>query len=349
MLRRAPVLALLALVVTAAALLAAEAPTLADPYVPPAREAPRKASFWERVQSPHLDEIRRLVGEALYLRQNVATQYWDQYLLPTRRRVLRDALERYEKALALDPRRLDLRLDAAHTALEAGEYERAAGHYLAYREKTSENALLVTYDLAEAYARLGRWGDTIEELEPVADDPSNYERARFLTLLGQGYMAKGRLDDAIDALERSVVAFPQQYGSTDQLALALLAVAYDRDEQLGRAHEMIDQLRAIDPQFYVLMQQQPVTAQTAPSQRSYIVYGPPSERHYVLGLFYEAQGRAADAAASWRAYLDSAEPGFARRAQEHLRAAEKQLAAARNAKPRPLPSTPALPTLGGHP
>jgi tetratricopeptide (TPR) repeat protein len=352
MIRRAPLLALAALV--ALPVLARGASVLADPYTPPGREPARKATFWERVQSPHVDEIRRLVGEATFLRQGIATQYWDQYLLPTRRRVLRDALDRYEHALALDPRRLDLRLDAAHTALEAGEYERAAVHYLAYREKTSDNALLVTYDLAEAYARLGRWADTIDELEPVADDPSNYERARFLTLLGEGYMARGRLDDAIDALERSVVAFPQQYGSVDQLTLALLAVAYDRDEQLGRAHEMIDQLRAIDPQFYVLMQQQPVTAATAPSQRTYIIYAPPSDRHYVLGLFYEAQGRLAEAAASWRAYLDSAEPGFARRAQQHLAGAQRQLAelsrqraAAAHAaagKPKPRPAA-----AGAHP
>src|SRR5438477_11577056 len=96
-------------------------PAHADRIMVPAHGEPeKKATFWERVQSPHLDEIRRLVGEAVFLRQNVATQYWDQYLLPARRRVLRDALERYESALALDPRRLDLRLDAAHTALEAG-------------------------------------------------------------------------------------------------------------------------------------------------------------------------------------------------------------------------------------
>ncbi len=346
MLQRASVLALAALVTLSAA---HAAPARADRvYVQqPGQTAPKKATFWERVQSPHLDEIRHLVAEAVFLRQNVATQYWDQYLLPARRQVLRDALARYEQALALDAHRSDLRLDAAHTALEAGEYEHAVTHYLAYREGSNDNSLLVTYNLAEAYARLRHFDEAIDELEPIADDPANYERARFLTLLGQAYMAKGRLDDAIDALERALAAYPQQqYGSADQLALALLAVAYDRDEQLGRAHEMLDQLRAIDPQFYVFMQQQPVTAVQAPSQRTYLIYSPPAERHYFLGLFYEAQGRYADAMASWRAYLDSAEPAFARRAQQHLTGSYKALedsahqrqAAARNAAARPVPA-----------
>ena len=121
----------------------------------------------------------------------------------------------------------------------------------------------------------------------------------------------------------------------------------------ARADEMIDQLRAVDPQFYVLMQQQPITATQAPSQRSYLVYAPPADRHYFLGLFYEAQGKLGDAAASWRAYIDSAEPTFGRRAEQHLAAARRALEdsarqralAARGMKPaRPAPApTPPTP------
>jgi tetratricopeptide (TPR) repeat protein len=298
---------------------------------------PHRPSFWARVKSPHIVEITRLTREASLLRYQVANQYYEAHTQPIRRQVLRDALARYERAAALDPDRPELRLEAGHTAFEALEWERALGHYRAYRERSEVDRLVVDYDLGECLVRLGRFTEAVEHLEGLVDRIDGLERGRYLELYGYALMALGRLDDAVDALERGVeLTSPQMQwgGFYDLVGLAILAVAYDRDEQLGRAHDALDQLRAIDPQFYFLVQALPPPASSLPSQRLGVPFSPPADEHYFLGLVFEAQGRYAEAAAEWRSYLDSMTPTYAARAREHLRQADHALAEAARAPRR---------------
>ena len=71
--RRPSLLAALTAVVLLSLAAAPEARARADrAYATPPQAAPRKATFWERVKSPHLDEIRRLSAEAVYLRQKMS-------------------------------------------------------------------------------------------------------------------------------------------------------------------------------------------------------------------------------------------------------------------------------------
>jgi tetratricopeptide (TPR) repeat protein len=300
------------------------------------QQAVFRARFWERVKSPHIEEITRLKRDAEVLRTQVANSYWDPHMMPARRMVLRDALRRYERALELDPTRLDLRLEAAHTAFEAAEHGRAVEHYLTYREQKGEIDALARYNLAESYLRLRQFDDAAAELEGGLDSGvvASYDKGRYLMLLGYVHMSANRLDEATDALERAAQQGNPQYGGgNDYLMLAMLAVAYDRDEQMVRAHEAIDALRAIDPGFGYLFYAQPVMAAVPPSQRAYVPFSPASDRHYWLGVVHEAQGRYPEAAASWRAYLAADSPTYAARAQAHLAFAEEKLVeAARDAE-----------------
>jgi tetratricopeptide (TPR) repeat protein len=287
-------------------------------------------SFWERVKSPHGDDVQRLVAEATTLRfQYAQQQYYDWHMAPVRHQVLRDALERYLDAYALDPTRVDLLLEAAHTAFEAAAWPDAQRLYLLWQDKAdNKDDVTVHFNLAEAELRQGLYDEAASELEDgLAGPVIGLDRARYLDLLGYVYMAQHRLDDAAEVVERADEVFQQAYGggSDDVFSLALLAVIYDRDDQQERAHDAIDGLRAVDPSFVsVLGQSYAVMGSVPPSQRYYVPFAPAADRHYFLALFYEAMGRDPEAIASWRAYLDSADPAYTQRAKDHLAAAEKR-------------------------
>jgi hypothetical protein len=112
--------------------------------------------------------------------------------------------------------------------------------------------------------------------------------------------------------------FVGSYGTGgDAAALAGLAVAYDRDEQLGRAAEALQQVQQLDPQFNFL---------AVAGNANAIPFSPPSDRHYWLALAYEQQKKWSEAAIEWRAYVESAAPTYKRRAEEHLRTVNQELA-----------------------
>jgi tetratricopeptide (TPR) repeat protein len=295
---------------------------------PPAPEPTQRRTFWERVKSPHIEEITALVRDATYLRFNVTQNYYEPHMWPVRRDVLRDAAARYLRAWELDPAGTDYLLEGAHTTFEAADWPEAARLYALYLEKApGQNEAVVRFNLGESLLRTGRAADAIEVLEDgLGTGLSGFDRARFLTLLGYAYMNERRLDDAADACERADELYAQQYGAggIDFVAVAMLAVIYDRDEQTERSHEMVDALRAQDPSFSFLFANYPMLGGAMPSQRYYLPFSPASDKHYFLALFYEAQGRYPEAAASWRAYLGSADPAWAERAKDHLRQVEDQ-------------------------
>lgn len=312
---------------------------------------PDRANLWQQILNPHADEVKKLVGEGRILRDQIAAQYYDPSQLPARRQVLADALKRFEQAAALDPDDANLAIETGHLAFDVGDWDKAIRWYLRARELRPEDTnYVVTFDLAECYVRTRRWEEARDVLERgLPDAPTALDRSRGLVVLGYVHMAEGRLEDAIDAFTRATSQ--QQYGmGPDWLALASLAVAFDRDEQLGRAAELLEQVRQIDPNFNFLFY--PVYypgagAMLPASQRAYIPFSPPSDKHYWLALAYEAQGKLPEAAVEWRAYAESVEPPYERRAREHLKLVNEALAKksprATDRPPKPPRKPPAAP------
>jgi tetratricopeptide (TPR) repeat protein len=341
--------------------LAITKPALARVYLapqPPSAPANAKLPFWARVKSPRFIEVTELVRRATVLRFQVSQNYYETVMWPTRRRVLRDAAALYLDAYRLDGTRTDLLVEAAHVSFEAADFAGAEGLYRELRERAEATYLgdtVVRYNHAEALLRLGLASDAVAALEDaLGGDVAGVERARFLTLLGYAYMIERRLDDAAEVCERAQELFRQMYGGSDDVvALALLAIIYDRDEQSARAASTIEALTNADPSFGAVFVNAPLYGNAQPSQRFYLPFSPPADKHYFAALLFQTQGRFSDAAAEWRAYLASAEPAFAARARVHLGVAvaeqDKALAAKKKRVTRPSSPPPPPPPPGGRP
>lgn len=286
------------------------------------------STFWQGILDPNAQEVARLVTEGRILRDQVAQNYVEPHLVQQRLQVLADALARFERAASLSPRDPKVARECGITALDAGDHAKAVQWFLTFREIVGdERDFTVSYNLAEAYVHLGRFEEARRVLERALPDAAGLDRNRGLVLFGYVHMAAGRLEDAIDAYQRALTAGPSPYGwGPDHLALLGLAVAYDRDEQISRAREVLDQARQLDPTFNVLVYTYALSSALPPSQRHSLVFSPPSDRHYWLALAYEAQGRLPEAASEWRAYVESVDPAYKHRAEEHLKEIRATLA-----------------------
>ncbi len=316
--------------VPAAAVARADVAVPAAPPVPAAAESP---PFWEAIAAPHRRELERLLAEARMLRDVVAPSYHEVHEAPERAQVLAAAFTRFAQASALAPERRDLLEDAAHAALDAGDPWHAASAYSQLRaRREGEPDFLLAYNEAEAMLRLGELaaaGAVLERALPAARSPQ--DRLRGAVLRGYALMSEGALDDAIEVIARATDSSPLGPGS-DALALTVLAVALDRDEQLTRAVEVLAQVRQLDPEFSFLTTPFFTPATTPPGARYSILFAPASDRHYFAALAYEARGQLAAAAAEWRQYAGAEEPRYRHRAEAHLAELGRRLAdAARRA------------------
>jgi tetratricopeptide (TPR) repeat protein len=296
------------------------APSYAQPRGP-------EIEYWEAVVTPQAGRIARLRADGLQLKQR-AQQIYEPQMTAERMKFFGQALEKFEAAAALAPDRAEVVRDYAEAAFDAAEYEKAVNAYLRFRELAPDDRnALIERNMASAYLKLLRFEDAAAALEhSLGDDMvQGYERNTTLGLLGYTYMAQGRIEDAIDAYTRATLATNSQRGygygygyGPDQITLTGLAVAYDRDEQVGRSQELLEQVRQLDPLFTFIVPQ--------PYQMgSQIPFSPPSDKHYWLALCYEAKKDWSAAAVEWRAYIDSAEPTYKRRAEEHLKLANAEL------------------------
>jgi tetratricopeptide (TPR) repeat protein len=281
--------------------------------------------FWETVLHPHALKVQKLLADGSRQRE-MANQYSESQQLAERTRLLGEALERFQKAVALDPHNLQAVKEVALTAYDLGDYAHALDALLELGRLDPDDRRLVP-KLCVSYIKLRRFDDAIAVLERIlGGELTPPERATMLGLLGYAYMAQGRLEDAIDAYDRAARAQP--YG-TDVLALNGLAVAYDRDEQLGRAAEVLEQVRQLDPSFSHLLVLGGAPASNGPQ----IPFAPPSDKHYWLALAYEAQKLWAEAGVEWHAYLAAGDAVYRRRADEHLRSVTQELTRHRPAGP----------------
>lgn len=301
-----------------------------------AQPRPPEIEYWEAVVTPHAARIARLRNEGAQLRQR-AGQFYEPQMTAERAKIHAQMVDKYRAAAELAPDKADVVREYADAAFEASDFDSAVAAYNRARELSPDKATGIDRNLAWAYLKLLRFEDAVTTLERALGDEvvSGYERAAMLGILGYTYMAQGRLEDAIDAYTRAMLSNQQTrygyggYGGYgDYITLTGLAVAYDRDEQVSRAQELMEQVRTADPNFTHVIPQQY-------SYGSQIPFSPPSDKHYWIALCYEAKKEWSAAAIEWRAYIDSAEPTYKRRAEEHLKLVkaelDKKLAAAAKA------------------
>ncbi len=296
----------------------------ADEISPSYAQQRPEIEYWEAVVTPHAARIAKLRADGAQLKQR-ANQYYESHMMAERMKYFGQAMDKYEAAAELAPDRADVVRDFADAAFDAGEYDKAATAYLRVRDLSpSDRGTGIERNLAWAFIKLLRFEDAAATLERALGDDlvQVYDRTNILGLLGYTYMAQGRLEDAIDAYTRASLgnATTRGYGyyGADYLTLTGLAVAYDRDEQVGRAQELLEQVRQMDPSFSFVIPQQYTLVSPIP-------FSPPSDKHYWLALCYEAKKEWSAAAVEWRAYIESADPTYERRAEEHLKQVNAEL------------------------
>jgi tetratricopeptide (TPR) repeat protein len=136
--------------------------------------------------------------------------------------------------------------------------------------------------------------------------------------LGESYMALGRLDEALAALQQAVRMSP--YDNRD-MSFAL-AVAFDRDEDSAQSRDALTRALERDPRMGDLLR---------PSR----VWIPAEDSHYYLGLGYLGGNDPPRALYHLRRYLAVAGGGmWAGRARAHLEAAQAGAVAGRDVQIR---------------
>lgn len=146
-----------------------------------------------------------------------------------------------------------------------------------------------------------------EKLLAIEEDPN----ATYLYNKAELHMMLGHLDDAIELYELALQRTSQpEYGYG-------LAVALDRDRQGVRALQVMrkyvygDRLKTL-------------------GNSSNIFFVPPGEKHYYLGLGFEAEGKYQQALRSFTLFVESgAHPRFHPRAREHLAKLREKLRGSR--------------------
>ena len=191
-----------------------------------------------------------------------------------------DAWDAFEARAPLDPR-LSVIHDEGNTVEAEVLFHRAVLHTRLVSKPHLEAA---TKDYEKILAR--------------ADVPDE----TVLSNLAETYMMLGKLDQAIDTYREALRS------SRHTETLYGLAVALDRDERGGQAHDLIvSQGEASMEEFH----------ERVSNGTTFFV--PRGEEYYYFALAYEAFGKTEDAIEYWQKYIDSgAHPEFQPRARAHL-------------------------------
>ena len=260
------------------------------------QDAEEESAFWEQALHPERGLYAERTSRAQRLIESRAPEVWAE------------AEELLTLAAASEP---DLPL--AHWLMGAlleqesrwNDCAAAYGRAAAVAPRFEPPGALGRRGFALAYALgvcQGRAGDfeaaiaTYEHL--VRGGIDNFE---VLLRLGEAYMAVGRMDDAIDSLDRA---------TDENAAFAAIryarAVAYDRDGRSADARAEMERALRLDPQQSQL---------ESPS----LSYAPAEDVDYYLGLAREVSALNEAAIFSFRRYLHEAPASpWRRRARRHL-------------------------------
>jgi hypothetical protein len=302
-------------------------------YYEPPPPAPPKDDFWREVVAPHGDEIASIVQKANQA-MGSALQCVQQDCDATgelRTKMLDDVYGMLRYARKLDPRQTEVLALLGWVAEESGRAGAAVEAYQAYLAEQDPDATIpgdVHVRLGRAYLRLGRTEDAIRHFRSGLSQGAAYGLiAAAPAYLGMTLMNEGRIGDAIDELVSNVNQ-QNMWGWEGLQSLMTLVVAYDRDEQISAAFQLLDSMgNQLSTSFWQYLQ----PAMTA------MTFVPAYDQHYYLGLLYESQGYLGEARTEWLLYAQAQDAPYRGRALDHVAAidqlqAEKLAAAAKAAK-----------------
>jgi tetratricopeptide (TPR) repeat protein len=289
----------------------------------------RPDDFWQELIEPHGEEVQQVLGkinEALLQ----ASQHVQNDSDPDgrwRARMLDDARGMARYLRRLSPQNPAVLYTLGRVADEAGRADEAIEALTAY--------LAIEPDGQDAQLRLGRihlrrreYPDAIRYLRAAAAMSWTTEAAVYLA---NALTAVGRDEEALAVLKSSGER-TAMFGSDYQIGSFALAVAYDRDEQLSEAFDVLDRMQSV--------MQSSFTAQMQMSIDSLHLV-PAVEVHYFRALLYESSGFLDEARASWLIYAAGGDDArFRRRALAHVAAIDLLRArelAARKAGRRAVP------------
>lgn len=303
----------------------------------PARGAPAHRNFWDRAIDPHGREVTvaiakatenfRAAGDTLGRpgRGGLLDDGGDDSSIEA---LLDDARGMLRFALSLEPEEPRALLLLGQVCDELGRPDEAIAaleHYLA-AEQPSRVVDEARFRLGRAYARRGDDRAAIAQLRhgAIRMVPGHMEA------LAELYQDEGRMDEAIDLLSAQSRMRTPTYLPFAAPATIALAAAYDRDEQVTRARELLDGLQPGGPGLLDLLRM--------PAWGNGFLRA--GNRHYVDAMIYEAAGYTAEARIQWL-HAARANPRFRARALAHVRAID----AGHPIYPAAAPPAPPPPTL----
>jgi tetratricopeptide (TPR) repeat protein len=320
--------------------LAAALALAAAALVTDARNAAADPSIWSQARSADQGRLAVAVAdaEALQLKYRHLTRLPDEDRAMMGELFLRQARELLEGAGAArspDPR---VRYQLAEILHQLRDEARAVKLFetVVTADTTPQTVRAEAYgQLAEAYTRLGRFGDEIRAYDAALRfEPQPFARARLLANRAESYMALGDITAAVGGYREAMglLSAPIEMFTLGPTTLWGLAVALDRSGDLDGALEAIRLARTYDPLDKNL---------NGPGW----FYVPAYDRFYYQALGHWSAARRAtlpaaraeeylSAVAHWQEYLDSAAPddrwiGVAR---ARLRQSEKEREASARAK-----------------
>jgi tetratricopeptide (TPR) repeat protein len=232
-----------------------------------------------------------------------------------RRELARQALELYRRASADQPREPDPHYYSG--TIHADILRDPARAIASWRQVRALDPAYVhdpdmSFKLGIELSRLGRFTEGIAEYDRAASYKADIGRPDIvLGNSAEAAMGAGLLDDAIRRY-RLALAYPSVDPASTALHLFGLAVALDRDEQVGAAREVM--LRALETD--------PHRASMEPERGVFFV--PEGDRHYYDGLAHLVAGRPAEARYAFEQFLAVLPADqYARRARAHLAALVK--------------------------
>jgi tetratricopeptide (TPR) repeat protein len=256
---------------------------------PAAAEDP---DFWASVRTPELPRYRRELRAGLQLLDDTEL---DDELDPERRDVLRrGAAVHFERAVAIAPDRMEAYYFLGSVLYSLADDAGAVAAFERARAITPDSPFEadIAFKLGVSHTRQQRFAEAVVEYDRALSFALDERRPQSLSLRSVALSNRAEVLMGLARLEEAVTSYRMAFDADDRNAGALwgMAVALDRDEQVGPARETAARAAQVDPDR---------TGIVGPD----VFFVPPHEKHYYLGMAFEAAGDDDAALAEWQAFL----------------------------------------------
>lgn len=248
--------------------------------------------FWETARAPALPHYRRELRAGLQL---LEASDVDIEVEPERRDVLlRGAAVHFERAAAMLPRRIEAHYFLGTVQFALRDDDAAIESFRRVRavQPTSPFEADIAFKLGVGYTREQRFDEAVAEYDRTLQFALDERRAGSLSLRSVALSNRAEVLMGLGRLEEAITSYQMAYAADDRNAGALwgLAVALDRDEQVGPSREAAARALSADPNREGIVGRD-------------VFFVPPHERHYYLGIAFEAGAERDQAMGEWRAFL----------------------------------------------